>query len=449
MSSARIGRKSKLPDPPSTRCILIATDPSHAADDTPLAVLLDRVQRATLGYFWDGAHPVSGLAYDRRLTSGTARNDLVSIGGSGFSCLSIIVGVSRGWIGRGAAAERLLTMVTFLETVPRFHGAFSHFINGATGDVVAFGRRDDGGDLVETALLLQGLICARQFLDAGTDVEQRLRATIWRIVDGVDWNFYAHGATGGLSWHWSPKHQWTIGLEISGWNEGLGAYVLAAGAKASHAIGAETFHAGWAGHGALKNGKAYYGHVLPVGPAFGGPLFFAQTAFCGLDPRRMRDRYCDYWQQNVAHAAIHHAHCVDNPNGHRGYGGACWGLTASHGPRGYLVSAPDNDHGIIAPTAALSSFPYLPAEAEAALRHYLGFAGGRLWGRYGFVDAFRADDGWLSRSYLAINQGPIVAMIENFRTGLLWDLFMQADEVRAGLSRLGIAVTPAAVFPAA
>jgi len=405
--------------------------------DSPLDHLLDDVQRKTIAYFWEGAHPVSGLAYDRQLTWGPARNDLVSIGGSGFSFLAIIVAVSRGWIDRGPAVERMIRMIACLKIVPRFHGAFPHFINGATGDVVPFSRHDDGGDLVETALLLQGLICARQYFDGDDFDERLLRAQIQELIDGVDWDWYTGGPFEALHWHWSPKYHWKMGLPITGWNEGLIAYVLAAGAG-RHAIAETVFHEGWARNGALRNGNSYYGNVLPVGRPFGGPLFLAHSSFCGLDPRRMQDCYCDYWEQNVAHASIHHAHAVLNPKEHVGYGAACWGLTSSHGPTSFLASAPDNDLGIVAPTAALASFPYLPAAAAAALRHYLAVAGGRLWGRFGLVDAFAADERWISKTYLAVNQGPIVAMIENHRSGLLWGLFMDAPEVKVGLERLGI-----------
>ncbi len=413
---------------------------AHAStppSDMPFDHLLDHVQRATIAYFWEGAHPVSGLAYDRRLTSGHVRNDLVSIGGSGFSFLAIVVAVNRGWIGRRPAIERFLRMVAFLGTVPRFHGAFPHFINGATGHAVPFSRHDDGGDLVETALLLKGLICARQYFDRDDFDERLLRTRAQELINEVEWDWYTQGPSEALQWHWSPKHNWKMGLPITGWSEGLIAYVLAAGA-ARHPISASVFHEGWARNGALRNGNCYYDHVLPVGPPFGGPLFLAHFSFCGLDPRRMQDRYCDYWVQNVAHASIHLAHAVLNPNGHSGYGAACWGLSSSHGPKSYLASAPDNDLGIIAPTAALSSFPYLPAAAEAALRHYLTVAGGRLWGRFGFVDAFSADERWISKTHLAINQGPIVAMIENYRSGLLWKLFMEAPIVKLGLEKLEI-----------
>jgi hypothetical protein len=406
--------------------------------DAPLEHLLDRVQRATIAYFWEGAHPVSGLAYDRRLTSGEARNDLISIGGTGFAFLAIVVAIRRGWISRPAATQRLLQMTSFLERVERFHGAFPHFVNGATGAVVPFSRHDDGGDLVETALLMQGMICARQYFDADEPNERALRAGIQRLVDGVEWDWYTRGGR-SLLWHWSSRHGWKMNVPIGGWNEGLVAYVLAAGSP-THPINEEVFHHGWRRDGAIRNDNSYYGLRLPVGRPFGGPLFPAHYSFSTLDPRRMQDAHLDYWQQNVAHARIHLAHAIENPNRHDGYGGNCWGLTSSHGPKKYLASAPDNDHGIVAPTAALSSFPYLPDAAEAALRHYFNFAEGRLWGRFGFVDAFQPGGRWIARTYLAINQGPIVAMIENHRSGLLWDLFMAAPEATRGLARLGIDV---------
>lgn len=228
---------------------------------------------------------------------------------------------------------------------------------------------------------------------------------------------------------------------ITGWNEGLVAYVLAAGAR-QYSIDVDAYHSGWGREGRIRNNGSYYGERLPLGPPYGGPLFLAHYSFCTLDPRNMRDRYADYWSQVVSHARINYRHCVMNPKGHEGYGPSCWGLTSSHGPKGYIANCPVNDVGIIAPTAALSSFSFLPVEAEAALRHFFRFRNGRIWGRYGFVDSFSPGGSWIAKTWLAINQGPIVAMIENFRSGLLWDLFMRAPEVRRGLKHLSIEFDP-------
>ncbi|AMS44684.1 beta-glucosidase (plasmid) [Aminobacter sp. NyZ550] len=414
----------------------LPNDALEFADDA----LLDIVQRQTIRYFWEGAHPVSGLARDRQKTAGDAPNDLVAIGGSGFGIMAIIVAVERGWVDRAEALHRLHRMLDLLEGSPRYHGMLPHFINGSTGDTIPFRRKDDGADIVETAFLFQGLICAREYLDQTASEEQRFRARVNTLLAQAEWDWFAR--KGKLYWHWSPRHGWAMNNPIEGWNECLLAFVLAAGSQ-HHAIDPDCYHDGFARAPTFENGRNYNGIVLQLGPNFGGPLFFAHYSFCGLDPNGLSDRYADYWQQNTCHALINHQHCVLNPHGHKGYGADCWGLTASHGPTAYIAHAPDRDVGVITPSAALSSFPYVPDQAMAALRGFLTKPRDRIWGRFGFVDAFCENRNWYARTYLAINQGPIVAMIENHRTGLLWKLFMGAHEVRLGLARLGFTRTGA------
>jgi hypothetical protein len=408
----------------------LAPDPSTLADDA----LLDLVQRQTVRYFWEGGHPVSGLARDRLKTTGNQPNDLVAIGGSGFGIMAIIVAVERGWVDRIGALGRLHRMLDLLERSPRYRGMFPHFINGSTGDTIPFRRKDDGADLVETTFLFQGLICAREYLDRAAGEEQRFRGRVDALLAQAEWGWFQR--KGKLYWHWSPKHQWAMNTPIEGWNECLLAFVLAAGSQ-HHAIDPDCYHNGFAAGPGFHNSREHHGIVLPLGTDFGGPLFFAHYSFCGLDPRGLKDRHADYWEQNLRHARINHRHCVLNPHGHHGYGPDCWGLTASHGPTGYVAHAPDRDVGVITPSAALSSFPYMPAQAMSALRGFLARPRKRIWGRFGFVDAFCENQNWYARTYLAINQGPIVAMIENHRTGLLWKLFMGAPEVRLGMARLG------------
>ncbi|SCW88994.1 hypothetical protein SAMN02927900_06185 [Rhizobium mongolense subsp. loessense] len=404
----------------------------------PLSELMERVQRGYAAYFWEGAHPPTGLPFDRCSTDGRPISDLISIGGTGFGIMAILVLVHRQWVSRSNAYARILKIVATLEKIPRFRGAFPHFISANTLEVVPFVPHDDGGDLVETALLVQGLICAREFFDCPSDAEAGLRRRIDSLCVDIEWVSYVRpSARPSLYWHWSPKHGWALNTPITGWNEALSTYVLAAG-SASHAIEPEIFHIGWTNEGRFRNGSNFYGTSLPAGSSFGGPLFLSQYSFCALDPRQMQDDQIDYWQQVVAHTKINFEHCRRNPNGHIGYGTYGWGLTASDGPSGYVVSCPVNDRGILAPMAALSSFPFLPKEAESALRAFLAYGNGRLWGRFGFADAFAPGQNWVSNCYLAINQGPVVAMIENFRSGLLWRLFMGAPEVKRGLSRLGI-----------
>ena len=397
--------------------------------------LLDVVQRQTFRYFWEGAHAVSGLALDRR-TAREKADDRVTIGGSGFGVMALIVAVKRGWITREAGVERLGRMLEVLTRARCYHGAFPHFLNGTTGATIPFGHKDDGGDIVETSLLLMGLLCARQFFVRKTPAENAVRGNINYLWHDVEWSWYTQGGRDVLYWHWSPNNGWALDHEIRGWNECLITYVLAA-SSSRYAIEPAVYHRGFASGRGFLNGKSYYDIELPLGMPYGGPLFFTHYAFCGLDPRGLKDRYADYWDLNLRHVRINRAHCIANPQKHAGYGEACWGLTASDDPQGYGAHAPDNDNGTISPTAALASVPYLPREALQVLRHLLKRYGDQVWGPYGFVDAFCESQNWYADTYLAIDQGPIIVMMENQRTGLLWKLFMSVPEVRAGLTRLG------------
>jgi hypothetical protein len=398
--------------------------------------LLDLVQRRSFHYFWEGAHPASGLARDRNGVGLDQRDDVVAIGGSGFGVMAILVAAERLWISRADALARLALMLDLLERAPCFHGAFPHFMNGRTGVVIPFSRKDDGGDLVETALLFQGLLCARQYFDARDPLEARLRERITNLWLDVEWSWHKRDSANVLTWHWSPNNGFSLAHEIRGWNECLVVYALAA-ASPRYPIDAAVYDEGWAQGRSFLNGRDYYGVELPLGPDFGGPLFFSHFSFCGLDPRGLRDAYADYWTQNSRHVEINVQHCVRNPNGYAGYGEDCWGLTASDDPSGYRAHAPDEDTGVIAPTAALSSIVYAPDAALRAMRRFYERYGDRLWGRFGFADAFCPSGEWFSDHYYAIDQGPIVAMIENYRSGLLWRLFMRDPDVRAGLRRLG------------
>ncbi|HZF33571.1 MAG TPA: glucoamylase family protein [Candidatus Angelobacter sp.] len=396
------------------------------------AALLELVQRQTFRYFWDFGHPVSGLSRDR--TNGGP--DEVTSGGSGFGVMAIIVAVKRGWITRQQGLERLMTMVKFLAKAGSYHGVLPHFWNGATGQTLAFSRKDDGGDLVETSFLIAGLLCARQFFDGKDKQEIELRSRINSLWLDVEWDWHTRDGANVLYWHWSPNNGWSMNHEIRGWNECLITYFMAA-ASPRYPIAAKTYHRGYCEGRDFRNGRKYYDIELPLGPDYGGPLFFTQYSFLYLDPRGLKDRYADYWHQNVQHTLINREHCVRNPKGFKGYGADCWGLTASDNYEGYSAHAPHNDLGVITPTAALSSFPYAPDHCMQALRHFYEKLGDRIWGEYGFKDAFSESKNWVADSYLAIDQGPIIIMIENHRTGLLWDLFMSCPEVQEGLKKLG------------
>jgi hypothetical protein len=394
------------------------------------------VQRQTFRYFWDFAHPVSGLARERSNLAFGYGPETVTTGGSGFGAMAVVIGAERGWTPRQDALDRLLRMVRFLQRADSYHGVLPHFLNGETGRTIPFSRKDDGGDLVETSFLVAGLLCARQYFDRPDAQEQELRRRINALWEEAEWSWHTRGGRNVLYWHWSPNQGWSMNHEIRGWNECLITYVLAASSP-RYPVHPDVYHRGWAEGRSFRNGREFYGITLPLGPDYGGPLFFAHFSFLGLDPRRFADRYADYWQQNVAHTLINYEHCVRNPHGYKGYGRNCWGLTSSDDHLGYHGHAPDRDLGVITPSAALSSLPYTPEHSMAALRHFYHRLGERIWGEYGLVDAFSETHDWYASWHLAIDQGPIVAMIENYRTGLLWNLFMSCPEVQQGLQRLG------------
>ncbi len=392
--------------------------------------LLNLVQEQTFKYFWDFAHPHSGLARERN-TSG----NLVTIGGSGFGVMALLVGIERGFISREEGVERLEKIVNFLGTADRFHGVWPHWLNGNSGQVIPFSQRDNGGDLVETAFMIQGLLTVSAYLNESNTREKSIIDKITQLWHEVEWDWYTRGGQKVLYWHWSPEYNWEMNLRILGWNESLIIYILAASSP-THAIDKQVYDNGWARNGAMRNGNTYYGIDLPLGYQFGGPLFFAHYSFLGLDPRNLSDQYANYWEQNRKHSLINQAHAVQNPLGFVGYSENSWGFTASDNHLGYNAHSPTNDLGVITPTAALSSFPYTPEASMKALEFFYYQMGDRLWGEYGFYDAFNVTEGWYANSYLAIDQGPIILMVENHRSGLLWDLFMQNPDVKSGLDKL-------------
>ena len=406
--------------------------------------LMTLLQEQSFQYFWEGAEPVSGLARERIHMDGNyPRNDqnVVTSGGSGFGIMAILVGIEREFITPEQGLERFEKIVAWLEKADRFHGIYSHWLQGETGKVVPFGRDDDGGDIVESSFLFQGLLCVRQYYKDGSDREKELAARIDKLWREAEWNWYrGENVENSLIWHWSPNYGWQKNHHIKGYNECLITYVMAASSP-THPIPPEVYHEGWAQNGAIKEGTSKYGYDLPLNhdgsQEYGGPLFWAHYSYLGLDPRKLEDRYANYWDHNVAHVMIDYEYCVENPGGYPNYGPDCWGLTASYTVRGYTAHKPGNDPGVISPTAALSSIPYAPKESLAAMRYFYEVLGDSIVGPYGPYDAFSVKENWYPTRYLAIDQGPIPVMIENYRTGLLWDLFMSCPEVKTGLSNLG------------
>ena len=398
------------------------------------SALLDLVESQTFQYFWGFGHPVCGMARERN-TSG----DVVTTGGSGFGIMAMLAAIQRGFITRGQGLGRIDTIVNFITNkATTFHGAFSHWINGSSGATVPFSTQDDGGDIVETSYLMAGLLCARQYFNSTTDpTETALRTAINQLYAGVDWGWYRKNGLNVLYWNWSPDYSWAVNVPVRGWCEALITYVLAASAP-TDPIPKTTYDSGWAGNGSMRNGNTYYNTVLPLGPSYGGPLFFAHYSFLGIDPTGLTDVYANYWTQNTAHTMINYSFCVTDPNNYNGYSTQCWGLTASDDNiSGYAAHSPTTDLGVISPTAAISSLPYAPTQSMNALRFFYYKLGDKIWGQYGFTDAFNLTKIWFATSYLAIDQGPEIVMIENYRSALLWNLFMSCPEVQQGMKNLG------------
>jgi len=407
--------------------------------------LLTLVQQQTFQYFWDGAEETSGLARERIHIDGDypeRDQDVVTIGGGGFGVMNILVGIERGFITRQQGAERLTKIVDYLAKADRFHGAWPHWLHGPTGKVKPFGTKDNGGDLVETAFMAQSLLCVRQYFASGNEQEKALATKADQLWKEVDWNWYRKGGQNVLYWHWSPEYGWEMNFPVRGYDECLIMYVLAASSP-THGVPAVVYHEGWARNGAIKSTAEQYGYPLVLNfnghEGTVGPMFWAHYSYLGLDPRGLKDQYADYWELNRNQALIQRQYCIENPKHFKGYGENAWGLTASYSVKGYAGHSPKEDLGVISPTAALSSYPYTPEYSMQVIRYLYEHLGDKVWGKYGFYDAYSETNNWFPKRYLAIDQGPIPVMIENQRSGLLWNLFMSAPEVKSGLTKLGFA----------
>ncbi len=413
---------------------------------------LSMIQEACFRYYWEGAESVSGLAKEDI----PGRINIVASGASGFGIMALIAGTERKFITREQSVERFLKIVNFLERTEKFHGAFSHFVDGPTAKVEPFfGPRDNGGDLVETSFLMQGLLAAKAYFNKEDDDEKIIKDKITKIWEGIEWDWYRrYPDSKYLYWHWSPDKEWIINHRLTGWNETMVTYLLAM-ASPSHSIPASLYYSGWANQDSTgqqyrtnwggttdgsmyTNGNTYFGIKLDVGVSNGGPLFFTHYSYLGYDSHFITDRYTNYFTNNSNIALINYRYCLKNPGNYKGYGDNCWGLTASDGPVTYKASEPitGRNDGTIAPTGAVSSFPYTPEQSMKALKNYYNNYGSFLWGAYGFRDAFNLTENWCSQIYMGLNQATMVVMIENYRTGLLWKLFMSNDDIKQGLKKL-------------
>lgn len=391
------------------------------------SVLLNVVQRASMDYMWSGADPVSGLAYERiHLDNDYGYNDpkIITIGGSGFGIAGLVVAMERGFISRQHGVARLQKIVTFLAQADRFHGVWPHWLK-SDGKVVPFSTNDNGGDLVESSFLMEGLLIARQYLDATVPDEKAIIDAINQLYQTMEFDWYRNNQN-CLYWHWSPDKGWVMNMPIRGWNEAVIVYVLAA-ASPTHTIPQIVYTEGW---GKNNNPTASYNK----------PLFWTHYSFIGLNPMTLQDQYADYQTVVIGHALKQVDYCSSNPKHYPPYSATCWGLTAGYSPEGYAAHCIDDDRGVITMTAALSSMPYTPKQSMDALRYFYSRKG-QLWGKYGFYDGFCDSKNWCPPHYLAIDQLTIAPMIENYRSGLLWHLFMSCPEIQQGLTKLGFNIT--------
>lgn len=407
--------------------------------------LLDYIQKTHFNYMWEGAEKTSGLACERIHLDGIYPQndrDVITTGGSGFGIAGLIVAAERGFITREECLDRMLKITDYLAKADRFHGVWPHWLYGPTGKVKPFGQKDNGGDLVESCFLMEGLLCARQYFNGNTKKEKQLVKKINKLWNEMEFDWYTRGGQDVIYWHWSPNYGWDMNFPLEGYNECLIVYILAA-ASPKHTVPADCYHKGWARSGGIKSNNRPFGYSLELkhnyAEEYGGPMFWAHYSYIGLDPRGLSDRYANYWNVVRNHTMSNYNYCLANPKGFKGYGTDCWGLTASYSTVGYTAHQPNNDLGVITPTAALSSFPYTPQESMAALKGFWN-KGTWIWGKYGFYDAFSETDNWTVPHYLAIDQCTIAPMIENHRTGLLWNLFMSCPEVQAGLQKLGFEI---------
>ena len=400
--------------------------------------LLDMTQRYTTRYFYDFAQPQAGLARER---SNDLNGDIITTGGTGFGIMALVAGVERKYLTRNEAYKTIEKIVSFLEKTDRFHGAWAHWYDAGTGKAFSFSKYDDGGDLVETAFLTEGLLTAREYFRNGNSDEQMLVTRITKLWETIEWSWFTQGKD-ALYWHWSKNYGFKMDHKITGFDETMITYVLAASSP-TYPIERSVYENCYKVSNYYYNGKSYYGIRLSLGMEYGGPLFFTHYSFLGLNPHGLSDTNTNYFDQNCAHALIQLAYAKDNPKKYVGYGANCWGFTSSDDPiNGYSSHDlnTNDENGTISPTAALASIIYTPKESVDALKHFYYDKGNILFGKYGFYDAFNAglvDGQQVVHSYLAIDQGPIAVMIENYRSGLLWKLFMSNPEIHNGLQKLG------------
>ena len=393
--------------------------------------IMDEHEMKSVRFFTDGANKATGMAYNSSSDKYT-----LTTGASGMGVMNIIIGVERGWITREAGAEQVAKITRFLKTADKFDGSFAHWYS-PQGKIIAFGDQKQAGEIVETAFMMGGLLTACEYFNGDNGYEKELRDNTEELWNAINWNRFIKD--GKLYWIWHQDEN-RYELPLVGWNETLLVYILGMAAPEGHNIPVDVYKNCWQGYNFSHAGRQTYGYSLPLGSEKGAPLFLAQYSFLGLDPKKMEDNYCFYWTQNQSHTMINRHYCIYDAPAEYGYNASNWGLTACGGVgegSGYLSRDPENDDGVIAPTAALSSMPYTPFYSTQVLLN-LQTNYTKLNGKYGFGVAYRPATKEVTTEYLAMEHAPMAIMFENYRSGLIWNLLMRNEHVKQGLQLAGI-----------
>jgi hypothetical protein len=414
---------------------------------------LDQLERDTFAFFWETTPSGTGLTPDR--APGT---DVSSVAAVGFALTAYLIGAERGYVTRAAAAERTLVTLRTLWQAPQgpgargaagYRGLFYHFVDGRAG------LRVDQSELstIDTALLMAGVLAAQVYFDREDAPERSIRDLADELYRRVDWSWASSARHAPLlSMGWSPEGGF-LDDDWRGYNEAMILYLLALGSP-THPIEPKAWEA-WTGTYVwdVDHGPP----MLAFGPLFGHQYSHSWIDFRGIQDPYMRARGSDYFVNSTRATYANRAYCIANPGGWSGYGELVWGLTASDGPaeeapfraywaRGAVADATADD-GTLAPTAVGGSVPFAPEITIPTLMNLRARFGDRLYGKYGFKDAFNltypkgsgSPSGWFDDQYLAIDQGPILLMVENHRSGFVWDLMKRSPYVTSGLVRAGFA----------
>lgn len=415
-------------------------------------MLLDSIQYKTFLFFLHEHHPQWGIVKDRIKDWAPS-----SIASTGFGIPSFAIGAERGWISREQAAGITLNILHFFANSVQseeanamgYKGFYYHFLRMDTG------AREWDCELssIDTGLLMMGVIFARNYYNLENETEKQIRELATLLLDRIDWDFMLmpdgsqHPNT--ISMGWTPEggmHNWGW----TGYNEALFLYVLAAGSGMKNI---ETSYKAWLSYYKWQTPYEGLSHVA-FPPLFGHQFSHAFIDFRGLADVYMKEKGIDYFENSRRATYVQRQYAIDNPHGWVGYDSLCWGVTASDGPTekynfddkkflGYAgrgTSGPDYnyfDDGTIAPYGPLSSLPFTPEIVLPTIRSMIDRYGGKLWGKYGFYDSFNPTANWVNDDFIGIGQGPMLIMIENFRTGLVWDYVMKDPIVQKGLNKLG------------